>query len=193
MLKINFNDVMNKNKNEIIKILNDFDNLEWKEKMINKSTLSLYSQYKLNIEEESWYRNGFKYSIMMKVRSNSLKLNWRNWGFEQQKICSLCNEGIETLEHFIILCHKLQSSRNKYIELQKPIKEDNRKTIASVILLDENREQSNEYYINMIYHLWLIRDINTTQYTTQWCLYHNIGKIQNYPLDSIFLYQKLTS
>ena len=54
MLKINFNDVMNKNKNEIIKILNDFDNLEWKEKMINKSTLSLYSQYKLNIEQESW-------------------------------------------------------------------------------------------------------------------------------------------
>ena len=125
--------------------------------MMNKSTLSLYSQYKLNIEEESWYINSFKHSIMMKVRSNSLKLNQRNWGFEQQKICSLCNEGIETLEHFILLCHKLQSSRNKYIELQKPFKEDNRKIIASVILLDKNREQSNEYYINMIYDLWLIR------------------------------------
>ena len=107
--------------------------------MMNKSTLSLYSQYKLNIEEESWYINSFKHSIMMKVRSNSLKLNQRNWGFEQQKICSLCNEGIETPEHFILLCHKLQSSRNEYIELQKPFKEDNRKIIASVILLDKNR------------------------------------------------------
>ena len=59
-------------------------------------------------------------------------------------------EGSETLEHFILLSHKLQSNRNKYIELQKPFKEDNGKTIASIILLEENREQSHEYYINMI-------------------------------------------
>ena len=37
MLKINVNDVMNKNE-----IINDFDSLEWKEKLMNKSTLFFY-------------------------------------------------------------------------------------------------------------------------------------------------------
>ena len=152
ILDLNYSDIINKNTNQIISIINRYDNKEWKEKMLSKSTLSIYNEYKLKIEEEKWYRNGFKYNVMMRTRSNSLKLNWRNWGFDQLKTCNLCSQEVETLEHFLLKCPKLQSYRNKYIELQKPYKENMRELMATIMLLNKNRDQSNEYYIDMIHN-----------------------------------------
>ena len=74
--------------------------------MVSKSTLSIYDE--LEIEEEKWYRNGFKYNVLVTIRSNSLKLNWRKWGFDQLKTWSLCFQDVETLEYFLLKCQKMQ-------------------------------------------------------------------------------------
>ena len=33
-----------------------------------------------------------------------------------------------------------------------------RELMATIMLLNKNRDQSNEYYIDMIYDLWLMRE-----------------------------------
>ena len=38
--------VSNKNTYQIISIINQYDNKEWKEKILSKSTLSIYNEYK---------------------------------------------------------------------------------------------------------------------------------------------------
>ena len=52
----------------------------------------------------------------------------------------------------------MQSHRNKYIELQKPYKENMIELMATIMLLNKNEDQPNEYYIDMIYDLWLTRE-----------------------------------
>ena len=100
--------------------INDLDSDKWKNKMINLSTLSRYRSQKESIQETKWFRNGNKFSLMMKARANVLKLNWRNQGNEELKKCSLCKCHIETIDHFLLDCDKLQLIRNKYLILQRP-------------------------------------------------------------------------
>ena len=68
-------------------------------------------------------------------------------GFNQLKTCSLCSQEVETLEHLLLRYQKIQSYRNKYIELQKLCKENMREEMATKVLLNKNREQSNEWYV----------------------------------------------
>ena len=66
-----------------------FDNNEWSVSLQNKSTLELYRNHKKQIDEEKWFKNGNKYSIMMKCRSDTLSLYWRNRTNELEKLCPL--------------------------------------------------------------------------------------------------------
>ena len=59
----------------IKKKINSYDNNIWLNNMQNKSTLQLYRQHKKEVAEENWFRNGYKYSLMMECRGTSLNLN----------------------------------------------------------------------------------------------------------------------
>ena len=72
--------------------------------MQNKSTLTMYRN---NIQEKKWMKNGQKCSTMMKIRSNSLKLRWREFNNAADKFCNLCSTEVGTLEHFMLDCIKL--------------------------------------------------------------------------------------
>ena len=124
---------------------------------MNKSTLQRYKEYKNFIEETKWFRNGFQYSLMMKARADVLKLNWRNHGDTPNKLCKLCNEQNETLEHFLIDCNKLQIIRNKHTILQRPMIE-NKETIISKILLLDFEEDNIKYYLSILSQLWTTRN-----------------------------------
>ena len=129
--------------------------------MRNKVTLRRYMENKVNIFEEKWFKNGNKFKIMMKSRSNTLNLKWRDWGSDEEKICPLCQQGIETLEHFILECPKLQPIRNKHIELQWPMqpnrKEENIKKILMFDIENNADKFENIRYINLIEELWIKR------------------------------------
>ena len=90
----------------------------------------------------------------MRARSNTLKLKWRNWGLHENKICDLCLSEIETLDHFLIECPKLQIVRQQYVELQRPTNLNRNEIMAMILLLKKYTDQSDIYFIDMIYNLW---------------------------------------
>ena len=58
--------------------------------------------------------------IMMKARSNTLHLEWKSWGTDEEKIFKICNEDNEDMEHFLVKCSPLQQMRQQFLELQRP-------------------------------------------------------------------------
>ena len=143
-------------KEKIRRLVNEWDTLEWKKQMINKKTLTIYRTRKRNIMEEKWFTNNRKSTLMMKARSNTLKLGWREFGLEDTKICMLCNMEIETLEHFLLDCHELQKKRENYIELQRPWIKDKNNLIARMLILEE--KDKTEYYLDMLEEIWKERE-----------------------------------
>ena len=130
--------------------------MEWKTQMINKKTLTLYRTRKRNIREEKWFNNNRKSIIMMKARSDTLQLGWREFGMDDTKICKMCNSEIETLAHFLLECQELQETRKNYIELQRPLIEDKNKLMARMLLMED--EGKTEYYLNMMEEIWKERE-----------------------------------
>ena len=110
-----------------------------------------YREEKQKIEEVKWFKNGYKFSVMMQARSDTLLLGWRDFKDEKGKLCKLCNQMVvETLEHFLIKCPGLQEVRNKYVFLQLPRQEDEEALIKMMLLLKIDTEISNFTMINCV-------------------------------------------
>ena len=85
-------------------------------------------------------------------------MKWRNWDIGQNKMCDLCSNEIETLEHFLLDCTKLQIARNYYLELQRPINCNKNEILAIILLLKISNDQPDSYFIDMIQNLWTQRN-----------------------------------
>ena len=85
-------------------LIKEKDTAEWRAAMDQKSTLYLYREYKKRIMQESFYDNTWGSTLMFRARSNSLKLNWRRRFQGGDVGCEMCNDGEETLNHFMIEC-----------------------------------------------------------------------------------------
>ena len=131
----------------------DFDDKCWREEMENKSTLCFY-KLKNDISEIKWFRNSFKHMLMMRARSNTLNLAWRDWSLNASKNCKLCNVEIETMKHFLLDCPALQSYRNEFICLQLPRNMDENSIITEILLLTNVYDYPPIYYIDMLYYVW---------------------------------------
>ena len=158
-LRITQGQLFSMSKEQIKKKIDEWDTEQWREAMESKSTLGIYRQYKTNIKEEKWFLNNNKANIMMKARSNTLKLSWREFGTESAKICKLCGEEIETLEHFLLYCDRLQEVRSGYLELQRPVVENKTDLMASILLLESGGGGRTEYYMELLWSLWRKREM----------------------------------
>ena len=69
----------------------------------------------------------------------------------------MCNEGEETLQHFIISCSSLNDIRISFIQLQRPHNINVDDIIRKVLLFEQDNEFSTEYYIDLVYKLWIHR------------------------------------
>ena len=78
-------DILHMSKQRIKKIIDEWDTAEWKDGMQSKTTLTLYRSKKSEIKEEAWFYNSKKANIMMKARSDTLKLDWREFGCDDKK------------------------------------------------------------------------------------------------------------
>ena len=157
-LNVNMNEVKSLSINQIKNKIKEVDTEMWKRKMTEKSTLSIYRGKKKEIEEVEWFRNGSKYQLMMKARSNTLKLNWRKWGTEAEKICDLCKESVETLVHFVIDCKDLQQTRNKCRVLQRPHIEQKEDIVAEVLMMNSCTGEERGEYLQVIWEMWSRRN-----------------------------------
>ena len=119
-----------------------------------KETLRRYREYKKNIEETSWIRNGFKYELLMRARADALPLNWRRF-YSDSKTCKLCNTEDETLTHFLLECYKLQVTRNRYTLLQLPRIQNTNSIVNHILKFDNECDPSK--CADIILQLWLRR------------------------------------
>ena len=156
-LNLNIQEIRNSSINNIKKRINEYDLENWKRGMEEKVTLGRYRSLKTEIKEEKWFKNGDKYTIMMKARSNTLNLEWKSWGTDEEKICKLCNEENEDMEHFLIKCNSLQQLRQQYLELQRPNYEQMDDIINRLLIFTETRTVKIEENINFLYKMWMKR------------------------------------
>ena len=99
---------------------------------------------------------------MMRARSDTLKLQWREFGCEDLKICKMCKKEVESLQHFLIDCDKLQDIRDEYIELQRPVIQ-NVSDIMRNLLLFNQVDDKTEYYLDIVNRLWNKREERTKE------------------------------
>ena len=150
-LGIDYNYILNNKAETIREKVNEWDTQQWIGGMEGKSTLKYYRKAKQGVKEEKWIRNGVRWNVMEKARSNTLRLRWRNWALDDEKICLLCGCGVETLEHFILDCCKLEQIRIKYVELQRPMIEQRDEIMVSLLMFDE---KDAEHHVSIVWEMW---------------------------------------
>ena len=91
-------------------------NVLWYEDACQKSSLADYIQFKRVHFLEDYLLDKLDFygaSLKFKARSNTLALDRKlsTWDKSISGICSLCNEGIEDLKHFMLQCKALNDIR----------------------------------------------------------------------------------
>ena len=109
---------------EINKTVNEYDEIQWKRELEQKSTTAIYRNEKTTIREEKIYENDEASTILFRARSNTLKLGWRQRFTGGDVGCKICNKNEEeTLLHFIERCDALQDVRDRHEMNNKKIEE----------------------------------------------------------------------
>ena len=86
--------------------------------MTDKKTLRIYSKFKNRIREITWY-NTYKTNLLIKARTDSLNLNWRN-KFKNADTKCLYGNIVEDLENFLLECKLYREIRKRYLITQQP-------------------------------------------------------------------------
>ena len=155
-LKLVLNDVLFLSDTTLANKIYAEDSKNWRIEVQSKTTLNLY-QNKMDIAEIKWFRNHLKYSIMMRARSNTLDLGWRNRNASDDKICKLCNLEIESLSHFLLNCYKLQEIRESYTPFQFPQPEHNLDLMKEFLLFENKYGNETVFYVDLLFKLWQAR------------------------------------
>ena len=76
---------------------------------------TLYLQFtKSSNKKENWVDNTLVSKLIVRGRTNTLTLNWRNRFQNKSEQCSCCNCEIETLEHFLLDCEQYSDIRQNH-------------------------------------------------------------------------------
>ena len=98
-------------------MIKNYDNKQWHEDLQNKSTLKLYRKFKFTIQDEQkLYDNTAASTTLFEARSGTLRLNDRHRHTRGDTRCPLCNHEHEDLEHFLLMCDSLKSTRMKIMK-----------------------------------------------------------------------------
>ena len=71
------NELILESECSLVNRINESDKSDWYDEMRNKSTLSIYRQYKKEIKQERIYDNNWESILLFRARSCSLNLCWR--------------------------------------------------------------------------------------------------------------------
>ena len=128
---------------------------EWREEIIKKSTLKIYRENKLKMQQVNHYTNHPSSAIWFRAKTNCMMLNDRN-RFKKtnnEVECKLCGGEKEDLLHFILECGTLNEERIKSIVLQRPWNEEREKILGIFLFHDEEIGRKKE----ILYNMWLKR------------------------------------
>ena len=118
-LNINKNSLMSRTNNQIKEMVRKKDIEKWREEKDSKTTLTIYNHFKVKISEENHlYDNSEESVLLFRSRTNTLPLNWRNRfkpnTVNADQLCPMCENEVETLQHFLLECENQMWIRNKY-------------------------------------------------------------------------------
>ena len=157
LLNIDIEKLKEESRGSIEERIRKWDKEEWRKDMETKSTLEIYRRNKRDIREVDWFRNGRKYSVMIKARSNTLRLNWRERQVEN-KVCLLCRKEAETLKHFLMDCEVLQGMRNECVWLQLPRIEKEDEVMERMLLFSESAASDTMKMLNIVDRMYSSRN-----------------------------------
>ena len=146
---ITFEQLIEMNKNQIKRKINEYDSNLWYEDMISKRSLGIYRRFKKGIKDEGIYENRLPSDLLFRARSNTLALNTDNRHRGGDTQCELCNSEEEDMIHFIVRCRALEDKREDYI-IQKYWNQDQMEMVGEMIF--DNKE--TEKVQNMLGALW---------------------------------------
>ena len=124
--------------------IKEFDDKLWQEDLQKKSSLILYRKYKEIIcDEQNLYDNSAATTTLFRARTGTLKLNIERRHTDGHTHCEICNtNATEDIEHFLLDCETLTSTRQYIIGLQKPYKENRDDHIAEFLLFGDITNQN---------------------------------------------------
>lgn len=134
--------------------IKQWDNKKWQKEVAEKSSLSIYKNWKSGVKEESIYDNRPSSEILFKARTNNLKLNDRNRHNYGDTRCLMCEWTYEDLKHFLLWCTGYGEIRKKSRLLQRPYIEDEENIIGHILFNDENLQDTKD----TVYEVWKKRE-----------------------------------
>lgn len=111
MNELNITQLDSLTKSNIIEKVRKWDSVKWKNEIQTKSPLRIYELYKKDLKEETWADNTLGTKLILRGRTNTLTLNWRNRFQRKSEECPCCGEETETLEHFLLDCEEYEEIR----------------------------------------------------------------------------------
>ena len=155
LLRLNIDMIESFNINKLKGIFKQYDDTLWKADLENKSTFKLYREHKRKIKEEQHlYDNTAATTTLFEARTGTLKLNTIKRHNDEDTNCNLCDHTNEDLEHFLLDCEALTSTRNNIPELQRPYNENRNQIMANFLLFNEESDDIIDRNKNDLQKLW---------------------------------------
>lgn len=120
-----------------------------------KTTLTVYAKLKKNVSEESWMDNTEGSRILVRGRTNTLNLNWRNKFQNKPEECPCCGHESETLQHFLLECPENYDIRNDTtLSIQLPDADTDTKlgNILALTALNNNQIEDRKNYVKRLWN-----------------------------------------
>ena len=155
-MNVNLNAIEEMSKQKIKEKINQIDTDNWKAEMGEKETLKIYREYKEKISEIKWYDNTLETKLIIKARTDTLELNWRNKHKGKDVKC-ICNYEEETLEHFLLDCEIYSEIRKKYNFMQQPYIENRKELLANILIFQVDIKSEIEIRKSYILNIWRTR------------------------------------
>ena len=148
------------NKNNIKEGLKTIDNATWENSMKEKTSLTIYKEFKNEMREETMYNNSYASNLLFKCRTNTMPLNERNRFANQDTKCA-CGFENENLEHFLLHCPLYSQTRMKIATLQQPYEENCHPLLGKILLFSEESVKFQLEMMDYIQKIHTIRKIKT--------------------------------
>ena len=149
MNQLKIEQIQNMSKEDIKQKVYELDTERWKKEMEELSSINVYKRFKHEINQYP-YQNSPKYNLLYKMRSNTLNLEIRKRHVGGPTLCKLCESADEDMNHFLIHCRSLATTRQEIRELQSPVMEDEDYVIGDILF----REVEMERRLDVIARMW---------------------------------------
>ena len=90
----------------------------------------------MKVKEEKWIDNTEGAKLMVRCRTNSLQLCWRNKFTNGAVQCRGCGFETETLDHFLLECPIYLEIRNQFDFLQQLQERSVEEKISNILVFD---------------------------------------------------------